>query len=286
MLLQLFRPHPRLGAYVDSLLLQEDFASVNFANRQPVKVLPSALAVIGIQYGSPMKSIGPRHTELLGTSGISGLQSTFREYVATGGIGTIIVRFKPGGLAAFTPYAADEFQDANVGLELLFPPRLVADMEERLREAATAAERIDIVCGFLLALLREPRDADAWLPDAAEHIQRHRGLVSIERLARHYYVSRRTLERRFNAIIGHTPKKFAGIARFQHAIELKKSGSGYLDIVEACGFADQAHFVHEFRTFAGSSPEAFFRQARQPELAATFNEAAAADKGVSQTMYQ
>ena len=54
-----FAPHPLLRDWIDSLLVQEEFHAVNYANRNPVKVLPSKLAVIGIQYGSPMK---PRPT--------------------------------------------------------------------------------------------------------------------------------------------------------------------------------------------------------------------------------
>ncbi|CAM4394022.1 hypothetical protein FHS16_001957 [Paenibacillus endophyticus] len=57
MLLQRFSPLPELSPYIDALLLQEDFNRTNFANRHPVKVLPSAMTVIGIQYGQPMKRL-------------------------------------------------------------------------------------------------------------------------------------------------------------------------------------------------------------------------------------
>jgi AraC-like DNA-binding protein len=284
MRLQQFPSPPRLREQIDSILVQEDFNPLNYANRNPVKVLPSTMAVIGIQYGNPMKVLGERKAEMLGTSGITGLQTSFKEYVSTGAIGTIIVRFKPGGLAAFTPYPVHEFQDGNINLAQLFPPILVAEMEHRLREASAANERVAIVSAFLLSVYGQ-RNPDPLVMEAAKLIQMQRGRVSIDRLAGQLFVGRRTLERKFNSLIGSTPKKFAGIVRFQHAISLRKSGLDYLDIVEACDFSDHAHLAHDFKAFAGCSPETFFRNELQPELAKQFN-IRNSDPSGAHTMYQ
>jgi len=266
-----FPPPLRLSAYVDSLLLQEEWSPVNYANRSPVKVLPSAMAVIGIQYGQPMSVLEGSGPKLLGTSGITGMQTTPREYLSSGRVGTIIVRFKPGGLPAFTPYPIHEFLDANVDLKLVFPPHAVDEMEQRIREATDAAGRIAAVNRFLLATYRDKQAGDLPL-HIVGHIGQADGQVSIEQLAAQCFISKRTLERQFNEAIGISPKKFAGILRFQHAIRLRKAGRNYLDIVEACGFSDHAHFVRHFKAFAGCTPEQFFRGEAQPELVRHFND--------------
>jgi AraC-like DNA-binding protein len=271
MLLQQFRPISQLSNYIDSLLVQEDFNSINYANRNPVKVLPSTLAVIGIQYGNRMKVIENNKENLLGTSGLTGLQTTFKEYVSTGRVGTIIVRFKPGGLKAFTSYPIHEFRDANLDLSLIFPKHLVSEMEERLSEATNMHGRIALVQAFLVSVM-EQESEERLILQVAKQIQAHNGDVSIKQLAEDFFVGKRTLERKFNDIIGITPKKFANIVRFQHTIHLRKSGRDYLDIVQACNFTDHAHFVHDFKAFTGCSPEQFFRHEVQPELAQTFGE--------------
>ncbi|MDG0810547.1 helix-turn-helix domain-containing protein [Cohnella rhizosphaerae] len=271
MLIQRFAPLPLLRPYVDGILVQEDLNPANFANRNPVKVLPSAMTVIGIQYGQPMKTITQKGSVSLGSSGITGMHGTVKEYVSTGAIGTIIVPFKPGGLSRFTRYPIHEFQDADVSLELVFPEPGVREMEERLAGASGAEERVGIVQRFLISALRD-HEEERWLLHAAHRIMKRQGNLSIAELAGQLYVSKRTLERKFNALIGASPKQFAGIVRFQHAIRLRHAGCDYLDIVQACGYTDHAHFAKDFKSFAGVRPDAFFRSEVQPELKKSYQE--------------
>ncbi|MDF2652135.1 MAG: transcriptional regulator, AraC family [Paenibacillus sp.] len=284
MLLQKFSPHPQFSDYIDSILVQEDFNPVNFANRCPVKVLPSTLTVIGIQYGNRMKVVGDDKEDLLGTSGITGLQTTVKQYLSTGSIGTIIIRFKPGGLTAFTPYPIYELRDANIDLDLVFPSNLVSEMEQKLADATNAGERIAVVHKFLLSLLNQKKE-DQLIMQVTRQIQQQTEALSIEQLAREFFISKRTLERKFKTLIGISPKSFANIVRFQRAIQLRKSGLNYLDIIQACNFSDHAHFANDFKAFAGCSPESFFRSEFQPELVRHFNEHRA-QIPLAQTMYQ
>lgn len=72
------------------------------------------------------------------------------------------------------------------------------------------------------------------------------------------YVSQSTLERRFRSIIGTTPKKFASIVRFKQALSHYKPQASLTDLGYEAGFYDQAHFIREFKSFTGETPEQFF----------------------------
>ncbi|MDF2926575.1 MAG: transcriptional regulator, AraC family [Paenibacillaceae bacterium] len=283
MFFQRLFPPPVLSPYIESFLVQEDFNPTNYANRNSVKVLPTSMTVIGIQYGEPMRRLENRIAYEMGVSGITGMQSTVKEYVSTGAIGTLIIQFKPGGLSQFTKYPIHEFKNANVPLELVFPARSVHEMEERLACAGAAAERVGVVQQFLVSLLRDKEEEQPVLL-AARHIMTRHGAVSVEGLAAQLYMSKRTLERKFNALVGASPKMYASIIRFQHAIALRSNGCDYLDIVHACGYADQAHFAKDFRAFAGCTPEQFFHSEFQPELKKVFNKTEA-PSGLNQSMY-
>ena len=71
-------------------------------------------------------------------------------------------------------------------------------------------------------------------------------------------VSRRHLERRFQDVVGLSPKRFARIARFQHALRTFERGAPErrgAATAAVCGYADQAHFNRDFAQFAGETPQ-------------------------------
>ena len=83
--------------------------------------------------------------------------------------------------------------------------------------------------------------------------------MDVETLAHALGSSARQLERRFRATIGLGPKLVCRIARIRNAMGLLplRNGQSWSDIVYACGFYDQAHFIREFRAIAGVTPGRF-----------------------------
>jgi len=61
--------------------------------------------------------------------------------------------------------------------------------------------------------------------------------------------------------VGLTPKLFARITRFRRIID-SLQGSRQIHwsgLALECGYFDQAHFIHDFRAFAGISPAAYLQ---------------------------
>ena len=187
----------------------------------------------------------------------------------TGRIAVIGIRFHPHGAAALLRHPQHELSGLTAD---------VAGIDPRLARALRAAEQSEgdveraawIVQDALLPLI-EPAALDPRVRFAVREIHRTRGLTSIERLARGACITRRHLERRFLDSVGVTPKALGRITRFQHALQaLQRDGESRTgaDTALACGYADQSHFIREFRRFAGCSPTAHLR--RQGELTGLF----------------
>jgi AraC-like DNA-binding protein len=64
---------------------------------------------------------------------------------------------------------------------------------------------------------------------------------------------------RFKNEVGLTPKRYCRILRFQQAVR-RAHRCPHVDwsqVAVDCGYFDQAHFIHDFRAFAGLTPTAY-----------------------------
>jgi AraC-like DNA-binding protein len=96
----------------------------------------------------------------------------------------------------------------------------------------------------------------------ARSVVRERGDVRIETLRAESGLSRPELARRFRHDLGVTPKLFARIVRFHHALRaLAQRGTSSAAAVDL-GYFDQAHLYRDFDEFAGMTPGAFLAATR------------------------
>lgn len=92
-----------------------------------------------------------------------------------------------------------------------------------------------------------------WLAD-------HPRATRVDELAREAGLSERSLQRLVEQRIGLSPKWLLQRRRLHDAVEALKAGRGSLAEVAAdLGYADQAHFTHDFRTVTGMTPGEYLR---------------------------
>ena len=66
----------------------------------------------------------------------------------------------------------------------------------------------------------------------------------------------------FGEAVGLTPKMFCRVQRFQEVLHLIETGQPicWTDLALSCGYFDQAHFIHDFQSFAGLTPNSYLMQ--------------------------
>ena len=74
-------------------------------------------------------------------------------------------------------------------------------------------------------------------------------------------ISSRRLVDVFSQQVGLTPKLFARVQRFQNVIQNlpPEQDVDWMDVALGCGYYDQAHFIHDFRSFSGLSPSTYLK---------------------------
>jgi AraC-like DNA-binding protein len=128
-------------------------------------------------------------------------------------------------------------------------------LEDRLLTAPTFTDRVELTTRFLLDHRREPDPRATLVQAAVQAIDRAGGNLRIAELARRLGTGESTLRRHF-AVLGMSPKRFAAIVRFRraHAYLHTTERATWRDAITRFGYADQAHFVREYRRFSGTSP--------------------------------
>jgi AraC-like DNA-binding protein len=162
------------------------------------------------------------------------------------------VKLDPRALRRLIGIPLTELRDVVVSVaELGWRPLL--DLEDAVALSRTVGTLARTLDAFFLERL-PAADEPAAIRPLVERIRASRGTQSILSWAREHGVDARTLERRFIAAMGMTPKQFARVVRFKHSYhQLCTAGVGG-DKPHLDGYYDAAHFNRDFRHFVGTSP--------------------------------
>lgn len=168
------------------------------------------------------------------------------------------VSFRPGGTVPFVALPADQLANADVPLDAVWGDATVRRLRERLLGAQSPAAALDVLEQTLWAVWR----GRGWHPAVAFALDAFRRGPSVARVARvtaAVGLSEKRFIERFKAEVGVTPKRYCRLRRFQQVVASAHAlrEADWADLAVSCGYADQAHLIHEFREFSGMTPRAY-----------------------------
>jgi AraC-like DNA-binding protein len=169
------------------------------------------------------------------------------------------VRLWPGAAAAVLRTDVPALRDRVVPLEQVMPGDWAGRFRAAVSDAADDAAAVRRLDEALSPLVARRVDLDAAVMRAVFAIVHAQGQVAIGRLAQDCGLSERHLRRRFVAAVGLSPKELARIRRLRASLveALADPQRRWVELAAACGYADQAHLVREYRRLSGLAPEAF-----------------------------
>jgi AraC-like DNA-binding protein len=170
------------------------------------------------------------------------------------------VNFKPGGGYPFFEVPAGELQDLSVPLHDLWN-RQADGLHERINAAPNVATIFRLVESALLTRLNRCVDRSPAVAYAVRAFHGSETSSSVGAVVEHTGLSPRRFIETFRDHVGLAPKAFCRVVRFRRVVASIGS-SPYVDWAEValrCGYFDQAHFIHDFRAFAGITPTEYLR---------------------------
>lgn len=248
-------PRPPLSRFVDLLWSYEGYDPPHAMER----VVPTGTMqlIVGLHEGGlrVYDRQDHRRFQSLGGSLISGAHSRFVVVDTASQPSTVGVHFKPGGAHPFLAVAADELRDEHAPLDALWGTK-AAELRDRLLEAGTPEARFRVLERALLAQVARPLARHPAVTLALEEFQGASLVGTVKEVSEQTGLSQRRFIQVFREEVGLTPKLFCRILRFQEIVRLIGSDRR-MEWAEAAlrfGYFDQAHFVHDFRAFSGTTP--------------------------------
>lgn len=192
-------------------------------------------------------------------------QSVLRKTVRRGQR-TVMARLPLGAHEAVLGVPASELTGRVVALEELWGEVAVRRLSDQLAEASSLYDAAAILEHTISQRSASKSEYHARARLAVEASTRlAASQITVTEVAADLGVSERHLRRVFRDTVGVGPKAFAQLARFDRALSAARSGDreSWASIAAAAGYYDQAHLIAEFRSIAGSTPQALLGELRR-----------------------
>lgn len=171
------------------------------------------------------------------------------------------IRFQPGSLFKLFHIPMSMFKDLQIDATTVFG-REITELYERMGAAFNYEKMISISENYFIKKLAGLKNSSQPVDDIPQLILQNPSAFSLEKTAREACLSYRQFEKRFEQLVGITPKYFARISRFYQAFVLKETNAmlDWLSVAVRTGYNDYQHLVKDFKEFSGSTPNTLIKQ--------------------------
>ncbi|AHY41532.1 AraC family transcriptional regulator [Stutzerimonas decontaminans] len=237
-------PTPALAAYVQRFWWLEGDAATVYDEQM---LHPDGACGVIFNFADPLAFDGHLHKP---RALIAGPQLASSRLQLAGQVRLMGVRFRPGMGAAFFGVSLDELAGFHgADWQRLGFAALVDQLAELSREA-----QLLLVEQELMRRLQAAQERRSPVQQLLAQITATQGRQRLADLLQAVPLGQRQLERLFRYQVGLTPKQFSRIQRVALVRNQLRSGQPLLDTALACGYSDQAHFIHDFKTVVGMTP--------------------------------
>ncbi|MEM7001996.1 MAG: AraC family transcriptional regulator [Pseudomonadota bacterium] len=250
---------PPLSQWIESIFHYQDFQPDHSIER----VVPTGHTFILIELdGFERSTFDNSSLKVRGKfrqAWLSGPQQNFLSISAHMNSEMFVVQFKPYGAYMFLKQRLDELAERVVpGQEVLDGAAI--ELRDKLLAAESSADKFQVAESWLASRY----DAScAPAPELLEFIDRLQAepVAKLNQLMGAYGGSQKHLIDQFKRYVGLTPKRYQRIVRFNELLATMQSEQqvNWSDVAHRCGYADQSHFIREFKKFSGFNPQAFIR---------------------------
>ena len=222
------------------------------------RVLPNGLFELIVHLRGRYGIVGDHGVERCTLMGVSGLQTRHFVVQAPDEHSTVLgIQLTPAGAWRVFGLPLSELTALDVALEDVVGATADA-LADHCHAARTPEDALRAAAAWVAARVAAGPDVEPAVAWVAERIRGRRGDVAIGTLRETAGLTTARLATLFRQQVGATPKVYARLHRFQHAVaRLREGRSSLTDVALVAGYYDQPHLNAEFRELSGLTPSAF-----------------------------
>lgn len=188
---------------------------------------------------------------------ILGHLTTPTRLTISAGTAVFIARIYPHATSLFFPCPANQFTNDSIDLYDVLG-KTSGVLHDRIINAMSITQQVKLFDDFFMQrLISNKRDLSkvSLVNEICSQIIASPETFDLRHLATQFQFSERYIQKLFIDSVGLTPQSFFAVHRFNRSLSMIQSTDADLtSIAYQCGYYDQAHFIREFKKFAGISP--------------------------------
>lgn len=181
-----------------------------------------------------------------------------KQMILSGEIATLGIYFYPSAIKTIFGFDVNTITEDCLGYDLIsqkdYQNILIA-----ITSLPNHRQRIDYLSKYFYKKIETNQSNSQKVDFAVQKILQSDGQIHLQELLNTLNISERSLERYFKEFIGINPNKYIRLCRFNASLQNIKT-LNYEKLTEIAydlGYADQSHFIREFKKFSGISPLKF-----------------------------
>lgn len=176
----------------------------------------------------------------------------------------LIVAFKKGKALPFNKIPMNELADRVVDADIIYGHK-IHDLREQLLASASIHQMFLLIEKFLLQQAGDALSADTQskcVEFAVTNIMNQPNIMGFQQLNNQIGYSQKHFIDLFKRQVGIPPKQYLKIMRFQKMVLEIENGAPvrWSDLAAEGGFYDQAHFINDFKSFSGFTPNEYMKR--------------------------
>lgn len=171
------------------------------------------------------------------------------------------IKFKPGGFYPFIKKPMYSFTNRSIPIESVFSIK-TSELEEKILFAENDEQRIEQTETLLFSKPPKEDPNVRWVQEVVDFILKQSDILKADDVAKKFDVNLRTLQRQFHRYVGVSPKWVIQRYRLHEAAERLENGENIdgTRLALELGYFDQSHFIRDFKSMVGISPEQYSKQ--------------------------